>query len=63
MVNISRFMKRHSKREVTIFNGNIKSKEFEKLAKSIREEKNPKVEYHVTVTTRIPYDGNVRREE
>ena len=47
----------------TIFKGNLKSKEFKQLAKALWEEKNPKVEYKVTVTTRVPYDGNVKREE
>jgi hypothetical protein len=62
MVSLARFMKRYKSKD-TIYNGNMKSKEFEQLAKSIREEKNPKVEYHVTVTTRIPYNGNVEREK
>jgi hypothetical protein len=46
----------------TIFKGNLKSKEFKQLAKALWEEKNPKVEYKVTVTTRIAYDGNVKEE-
>jgi len=47
----------------TIFKGNLKSKEFKQLAKALWEKKNPKVEYRVTVTTRIAFDGNIKREE
>jgi len=46
----------------TIFKGNLKSKEFKNLAKALWEENNPKVEYKVTVTTRIKFDGNVKRD-
>ena len=46
----------------TIFKGNLKSKEFKQLAKALWEEENPKVEYKVTVTSRIPIDGNVKRD-
>lgn len=47
----------------TIFKGNLKSKEFKQLAKALWGEKNPKVEYKVTVTTRIAYDGNIERDD
>jgi len=46
----------------TIFKGNLKSEEFKRLAQALWEEKNPKVEYKVTVTSRVPIDGNVKRD-
>ena len=48
--------------KVTIFKGNLNSEEFKAVAKALWEENNPVVEYRVTVTTRIKFDGNVKRD-